>query len=173
MIDTDALNRQPLGTLMLHHVWANLRILAACQQLSADHFDATLPGTFGTIRTTLAHLVESEYGYLRLLGLPASLPTTGPVDQLTLDQLEVLLTQSGAQLVDLAQSGASAAAYAVTAHGTTWQVPLGFLLAQVVNHATEHRTNITTIMSSLGIDAPETSPWMYFLALHAAPGSAP
>jgi uncharacterized damage-inducible protein DinB len=38
------------------------------------------------------------------------------------------------------------------------------LFIQVINHGIEHRTNITTILSSLGLPAPEVDGWGYLWA---------
>ena len=47
------------------NLWANLRLLDACAQLSNAQLDATIIGTFGSIRETLMHLFASEEGYAR------------------------------------------------------------------------------------------------------------
>jgi uncharacterized damage-inducible protein DinB len=38
------------------------------------------------------------------------------------------------------------------------------LFIQIVNHGFEHRTNITTILSALGLPAPEVDGWAYLFA---------
>jgi len=38
------------------------------------------------------------------------------------------------------------------------------LFIQVINHGVEHRTNITTILSGLGLPAPEVDGWAYLFA---------
>src|SRR5216683_5557216 len=49
--------------LYRHKTWATLRLIEFCQGLSDEALDATTPGTFGTIRETLRHLVAAEEGY--------------------------------------------------------------------------------------------------------------
>ncbi|OLB81674.1 MAG: hypothetical protein AUI15_39485 [Actinobacteria bacterium 13_2_20CM_2_66_6] len=58
---TDFLLRQ-----MRHGSWANGRLLERCRALTAEQLELTVPGTYGTIRKTLAHVVASEEGYLVL-----------------------------------------------------------------------------------------------------------
>jgi uncharacterized damage-inducible protein DinB len=56
------------GTLLelyRHKTWATLRLMEHRQGLDDEHLDATIPGTFGTIRDTLRHLVDGEEGYFR------------------------------------------------------------------------------------------------------------
>jgi uncharacterized damage-inducible protein DinB len=47
-----------LLSMYRHTTWATLRLIEHCQGLADDHLDATIPGTYGTIRDTLRHLVE-------------------------------------------------------------------------------------------------------------------
>src|SRR5256885_13996090 len=54
---------------MRHGIWANERLLERCRALTDEQLDLTVPGTYGTIRKTLAHIVSAEEGDLvRLLG---------------------------------------------------------------------------------------------------------
>src|ERR1700704_6086695 len=54
---------------MRHGVWANGQLLERCRALSDDQLELAVPGTYGSIRNTLAHIVAPEEGYLvRLLG---------------------------------------------------------------------------------------------------------
>ena len=57
---------------------------------------------------------------------------------------------------------------AVDGYGKSWQVPKALLFAQVINHATEHRTNITTILMRLGLAELELSPWIYYFTEQVA-----
>ena len=43
--------------------WANVEMIDACDQLDADVLEKELPGTQGSIRSTLWHLVELEHRY--------------------------------------------------------------------------------------------------------------
>ncbi len=37
------------------------------------------------------------------------------------------------------------------------------LLLQAINHGTEHRSQVATILSQLGVQAPEMDGWTFFL----------
>src|SRR5205814_10571414 len=50
-----------------YNLWANLRLLDACAQLSDAQLDATMKGTFGSVRETLMHMLAAEEGYARTL----------------------------------------------------------------------------------------------------------
>ena len=63
---------QPETTLLeliRYNNWANSQVLAACQNLDTDQLSATTPGTYGTIRDTLEHIIRAEADYVgRLTG---------------------------------------------------------------------------------------------------------
>ena len=47
-----------------HHVWATLRLLDACLELSPEELQTSVPGTYGSILDTQRHLVGSDASYL-------------------------------------------------------------------------------------------------------------
>ena len=51
----------------------------------------------------------------------------------------------------------------VVEHGDGWvfHAPLGFRLAQAVHHGTDHRSQICTALTSLGVEPPEIDVWAY------------
>ena len=70
-----------------HDVWATERLVAHCRQLSTAQLELTVPGTYGTIRRTLAHIVTSDEGYLtRLLGALLHDPPFRLDHEVTLDE---------------------------------------------------------------------------------------
>ena len=82
---TDFLLRQ-----MRHGIWANEQLLGRCRALADEQLELTVPGTYGSIRKTLAHIVAAEEGYLvRLLGSLLHEPPLREKDLTTLDGLLV------------------------------------------------------------------------------------
>src|SRR5215212_1472829 len=53
-----------LQVLFQHNTWANLKLLDFCEALSEEQLDAAAPGTYGSIRDTLHHLVGAEVSYV-------------------------------------------------------------------------------------------------------------
>src|SRR5205823_6250972 len=81
-----------------------------------EHLDATIPGTYGTIRETLRHLVESEEGYFyRVTGerLSERMPE-GPV---ALDELAERIRRLGPRWEQLAGDGEVQSRLVVTSDG--------------------------------------------------------
>lgn len=52
--------------------------------------------------------------------------------------------------------------------GDVYAVPTSVFLAQTINHATEHRSHIRTILSSHGITPPEIDGWLWLRTRDAA-----
>jgi uncharacterized damage-inducible protein DinB len=143
--------------------WATLQLIEACHGLSEEQLEATAVGTYGSIRDTLRHLVASEAGYAFRLGddtirrLAPDEPWPG------FDALAEMVS-------------AHAAVFAGTARGDTNRIirldpdtepydsEAAVILVQAFNHATEHRSQICTILTTLGIEPPDLSGWEWGLA---------
>ena len=52
-----------LTTIFKHHLWANQTLFKVCAGLTDEQLDATVKGTYGTIRNTLEHIALAERGY--------------------------------------------------------------------------------------------------------------
>ncbi len=49
-----------LEVAFAHHVWATLRVVDACLDLSAEELETNVTGTRGPILDTVRHVVESD-----------------------------------------------------------------------------------------------------------------
>jgi uncharacterized damage-inducible protein DinB len=148
-----------LAKLFEHNNWANRRIIEACSALSNEQLDAEpQSATKGSIRLTLTHLVTSQHGYLSLLTLPVEARhRISPA----FDELERAAHQSGEGLLVLArdESGMFPKAKLQTTDG--YFVEPWVVMLQVINHATEHREQIKSLLSALGITPPDIDGWDY------------
>ena len=48
-----------ITTLFSHNLWANVGLFECCTDLTNEQLDATISGTFGTIRETLQRGIEA------------------------------------------------------------------------------------------------------------------
>src|SRR5438132_5813683 len=55
----------PMLRQLRHDVWATERLIEHCRGLTPEQLELTVPGTYGTIRRTLAHIVAADERYLR------------------------------------------------------------------------------------------------------------
>jgi uncharacterized damage-inducible protein DinB len=113
----------------------------------------------GSIRAMLRHLATSQEDYLWMLTRFDHPPERGP--ELTLAELQDVLVQSGGELVAIAQ-GVSADRLPVRIHlSDGYTVEPWVIITQVINHATEHREQIKSVLTSLGLEPPRMDGWVY------------
>jgi len=155
---------QPESTLVeliRYNNWANAQVLAACQKLAADQLAAAAPGAYGTIRDTLAHIVRAEADYAGRLTGNRPQPSFKWEDQPALADVSAFAGQVAGALLNAAQRIPLTHIVHEEENGHTLDYQAQALFIQVINHGIEHRTNITTILSGLGLPAPEVDGWGY------------
>ena len=144
--------------LFRHKTWATLRLIEICEGFADEHLDATIPGTYGTVRETARHLVRSAEGYLRLLtGERLSEPMAdGPVAR---EELAERTRRLGPRWELVAQDADIVRREVITSDG--WRVPATVPMAQAIHHADDHRTHILSILGARGIETPDLAMWGY------------
>lgn len=149
---------ETLRHLYRHMTWATLQVIEFCQGLDEAHLEATVPGTYGTVRETLAHLVHAEEGYLsRIKNGP--LPEPRADVQTPLAELAARVRQMGSQWEQVAQDDSLPGGERTTQDG--WRVLALVPMAQAIHHACEHRAHVLTILGARGMQAPDPDVWMY------------
>jgi uncharacterized damage-inducible protein DinB len=160
-----------LVRLFEHNNWANLRMIQACSALSDEQLDAEpQSATRGSIRATLLHLAAAQQNYLSLLTLPFEQRTSAA---LAYGELAQSVSASGEGLLALARGDT----------GYDWKTQLrtrnGYLvepwvvMLQAINHATEHREQISSMLTALGVTPPDLDGWSYGEAANALVPVAP
>jgi uncharacterized damage-inducible protein DinB len=145
-----------LEKLFEHNNWANEKIIEACYALRDEQLDAEPHSvTKGTIRRTLLHLVHSQLGYLSLLTMPVDQrPDVAP----TFAELKASARLSGEGLLALARGEQQPFNSRLTTKDGFYTEPWVVML-QIINHATEHREQIKSMLSALGITPPDIDGW--------------
>ena len=149
-----------LDDAMAHHTWATERVLDACADLTGDQLRSSVPGTYGSILGTLGHLVGSDGWYLTFFR-----DRPNPIDEeaeVTLDELHLANRANGEAWLEILATGPDGELDMVE-HGEGWDFhsQLGFRLAQVIHHGTDHRSQICTALTALGIEPPVIDVWAY------------
>ena len=143
-----------------YNLWANLRLLDACEHLSDAHLDATINGTFGSVRETLMHLFAAEEGYVR--SFTGTTPTP-PLKELNtfpgLDELRQRAERSGNELITIAEQRDLSQIFHLD--GGTYDAPAIIVVIQAINHAIDHRSQISTLLSQQDIEPPDLDAWAY------------
>ena len=143
-----------------HNRWANLRAVEACGALTDAQLDATVPGTAGSIRETLMHIAGAEQRYV--MRLSGHEPTYSERDgwQGT-ETLRQALDESGRALIGLSGRADPDEVLRGEYQGRPFVLPVATVYVQAINHATEHRSQIATILTQQGIEPPDFSGWAW------------
>ena len=154
-----------LARLFEHNNWANQKIIETCLTLTDEQLDAApQSATEGNIRSTLSHLVSAQYGYLRLL----SLPLEERKDRVTVEfaDLHESLMASGEKLLELARNVSRLPESRLQTRDGYYVEPW-VIMVQIINHATEHREQIKSMLTALGVTPPSIDGWDYGEATNA------
>ena len=137
-----------------YNAWADRRVLDACSGLSSDQFAQQIGGSFGSLRNTLAHIIDVEWLYLeRWLGrAPASLPKAesyadfgslrARYETVTRDFEKSVRALNDAELNRVVEFK--------NTKGTLYRHPLWEMLVHLVNHSTYHRGQVTVLLRAVG-----------------------
>jgi uncharacterized damage-inducible protein DinB len=150
---------QDLRLLLDYHYWARDRVLDAVEPLSHDQFTRDMGSSFRSIRDTLAHLYFAEWAwYSRWQG-------DSPTSQLPADMFPDLATiralwrdqeaKMRALLDTLDEAGINRRMEYKLLSGTPGASVFWHMLQHVVNHASYHRGQITTMLRQLGATPPK------------------
>ena len=147
-----------LAEIFHHNRWANERLLVACRDLTPQQFATAVDGTYVELGSTLRHIVSAESWYLGLFTgwePPVRWSRTDPFPG-----VEPLLERSrftGDRMIAVAAETPPDRRIDVDGE----PVPAAIVLLQVINHATEHRSQAATILTQLGIEPPGLSGWAH------------
>jgi uncharacterized damage-inducible protein DinB len=151
--------RPLLADAFAHHVWATVRLLDTCLALPREQLATFVPGTYGTILETLRHLVGADASYLSVL-------TRGRVpeiDEAAMDlaQLRSAMVSNGPAWASLVAEDLDQDADVVRRRddGIDSHAPLGIRLAQALHHGTDHRSQVCTALTTLGVEPPLIDAW--------------
>jgi len=150
-----------LEKIFEHNNWANIQIIQACSALRDEQLDAQPQSTtYGSIRKTLSHLVTAQQGYLRLLTLPLE-ERLDPIPDPPFAELPRFASISGEGLLALARDESNKLVKGQIRTRDRFLVEPWVIMVQIINHATEHREQIKSMLSSMGVTPPNIDGWDY------------
>jgi uncharacterized damage-inducible protein DinB len=147
-----------------HNTMMNRRLVEACRKLTPEQLEATATGTFGSVAATLVHIANSQESYAARL-LDIERPRHRPGEPFPgFEALAARFARGDAQLEEAATRAGEDRTVQVTGDDPpgTWRMPVALFLLQAVNHGTEHRSQVATILTQLGVEPPEMDGWAYF-----------
>ena len=155
------MTRSQLDDAFGHHAWATQRLLDTCMQLDEGQLRTTSPGTFGSIIDTFRHLVGADCGYLHALSA-GTVPLIDDGD-MSLSDLRQVMTDNEAEWKVLLGKDLDSEVNVIRyrADGSEGHAPAGIRVAQALHHGTDHRSQICTILTTLGVEPPAIDVWDY------------
>lgn len=152
-----------LSDAFAHDNWATLRLIDACLALDDKQLATNVPGTFGSIIATMRHLVGADRSYLELLSDAVTAITDDEEETMDPAALRTVMEEDGPAWQKLLAEDLDPDRMIVRHRddGSTSGAPLGVRLTQVIHHGTDHRSQICTALTTLGIVPPEVDVWAW------------
>jgi len=138
-----------------HHVWATQRLIDACLDLSAEQLEATVPGIRGPVLETLRHVVAGDAVELFFL---TGDPTFDVAEEgLSLPEARLVMERNGsawAEFLSRSPDPDAVVREVDSSDGFERSAPIGFRLAGALDHGTDHRSQICTVLTAIGVQPP-------------------
>jgi uncharacterized damage-inducible protein DinB len=155
------MSTHPMRDAFDHNTWATLQVIDVCLTLTPEQLETSLPGTYGSILDTMRHLVAAEANYLFVCsgeGAPIE-----DEDRMDMEELRAAIEGFGPTWSALLARDPDPDTVLVRHRddGSETSAPLSIRLAQVVHHGTDHRSQICTALTSLGIEPPSIDVWAF------------
>ena len=147
---------EELRLLFDYHYWARDRILDAVEPLSSDQVTRDMGNSFRSVRDTLAHIYAADWAwYSRWIGdsptalLPADMfPDIAAIRAAWIE----LERKVRALLAELDDQGVNRVHHYRLLSGQPGATVFWQMAQHVVNHATYHRGQVTTMLRQLGVE---------------------
>lgn len=134
--------------------WANSKLFQVISRLSGEDFTRPLTGGQQSIRTTMVHILNAEWGWLARCGGPQRGPRLNPSNYPTIESLiEEWDRVEGYMRIFLSQiheEDLSRNAEYTNDFGEKRSLPLGELIQHGANHGVHHRGQVALLLRHLG-----------------------
>jgi uncharacterized damage-inducible protein DinB len=148
------MNVQDLQTMIDYHYWARERLFDALTPLADEQYNRDLGNSFKSIRDTVTHIYAAEWAwYERWHGRSVTQLLTGDrfADLAALGRAWVEHEQKMRAFVDgLTDADVDRVISYTLLSGQPGATPIGQMVQHVVNHASYHRGQITTMLRQIG-----------------------
>ena len=165
------MNVQELQTLLDYHYWARDRVLEAAATLTPEQLTRDLGSSFTSVRDTLVHIYAAERAWCSRWqgespGALISAETFPDVATIRATWTE-LEPQVRTVLDRMGQQGVDRVMEYKLLNGDTRASVFWHMLQHVVNHASYHRGQVTTMLRQLGVAPPQGMDLISFYRIRA------
>ncbi len=157
-----------------HNAWATRQLLVRCRELTPAQQQATVAGVYGNPVATLWHIVAAEAGYYFRLADRRPDWDWQADEPPSLDELMTRAEEMTARWEAFLTVPFDAERVLVYRweDGTLMDVPAGVILAQALHHGNEHRGQINTVLTTIGVEPLALGLWDFAEDTHRATPSA-
>ncbi len=160
------MNQQDILTLFEYNYWSNNRILTALAKITPEQYETAAQISYGSLRATLVHALGAEQIWrLRAQG---NSPTT-ILSENDLPTIAALVetwrkeeTAMRAYLATLTDSDMSKTIRYNSLKGIPYEEPLWHILAHLVNHGTQTRSEAAVALTAYGQSPGDLDLILYF-----------
>ena len=145
-----------LEAAFAHHVWATVRVIDACIDLSPEQLQTSIPGTRGPTLETIRHVVAGDAEDLFIL--TGDRAYSADADDMSLAEARRVMERNGSGWAEFLSRSLDADAVVREVDqvdGYQRWAPIGFRLAQALHHGTDHRSQICTALTTIGVEPPK------------------
>ena len=144
-----------------YNQWANQELIKICMNLDEDLLTADIQGTFGSILETFSHILRAEAGFLKRIHGTSTQPPFKWEDDPNLEQMAAFAGQVSEAFMDTIQRVSPTENVHEENNHWSFDYQARLIFMSLVYHGIAHRTDITTFISSRGIELPELDVWGY------------
>lgn len=148
------MNKADITMIFEYNHWANQRILDAASKVSQEQLVAPTAFPRGSLRATLVHILDTEYGWRLLLQRGEETPDLDEKDFPTLpsllDRWRFEEDHMRAYLAGLTDESLQGVIRYTNPHGIQRERVRWHALYHVVNHGTQHRSEAAAILTEYG-----------------------
>jgi uncharacterized damage-inducible protein DinB len=146
-----------------HHIWATKKVAEACAELTLEQLTAEVSGTFGSILDTMRHLIGADSFYQTTLTGRGHVLSKHP-DTLDVRDMSAAVDELGNEWTRLLAANLDANAVIHEEDeddGFQRDATVGLRIAQALHHGNDHRTQVCTAFTLLGIEPPDVDVWQF------------
>lgn len=150
------MNLRDILLIYEYNYWATRRILDASAQVSPEQYIALTAHSFGSLRATLVHMLDTEYGW-RMLLQHNTIDNIHELKEESFSNIRSLQTRWEQEeqstcdyLAELSDEDLTDIIRYTTSEGKKRERVRWHCLLHVVNHGTQHRSEAAAILTGFG-----------------------
>ncbi|HZY82373.1 MAG TPA: DinB family protein [Cyclobacteriaceae bacterium] len=148
--------------LIGYNTWANRKILAQVESLPQELFEKDLGGSFGSMKATMIHLLESDWLWVkRFQGIPLA-PALPDWNNSTAALLKDNWTTVQDEMLKAVTDAPDKEIEFITRKGAHLKMPLQDIVLHLSHHGNYHRGQITNMIRQVGHSPVSTDYFIFY-----------